>query len=380
MILFTVIAKKIVKARHRLAREENESGNTPMHLSVLWNKLDVIRVLLEHDRSLGYLINSKSNYPLLVSAAFRGNVAVTQEILNYCPDAPCCRQDGWTMLHEAIYTGHEEFTEFILKTPQLHNLINMRDINGETALHIAVKKCNPKVVHALLAHRAIDITVVSKLGDAPEGSLNDAAKRAKTLNWNEVLAMMKKANPQALTLLFSQEAKKEITYRSNEEIKSLTSTYTNNTSLVAILIATITFAAAFTLPGGYSNDSGSEGLPILVKKAAFKAFIISDTLAMCSSLAVAFICILTRWEDLEFLLYYRFYTKKLMWFAYGATTVAFATGLYTVMKSPVLWLAILICIVSTGSPFLAYLLAKWPILKLQCQLYPAFNSYLLDMV
>jgi hypothetical protein len=31
--------------------------------------------------------------------------------------------------------------------------------------------------------------------------------------------------------------------------------FTGNTSLVAILIATITFAAAFTLPGGYSTDT-----------------------------------------------------------------------------------------------------------------------------
>ena len=66
----------------------------------------------------------------------------------------------------------------------------------------------------------------------------------------------------------------------------------------------------------------------MAKKLAFQAFLISDTLAMCSSLAVAFICIIARWEDLEFLLYYRSFTKKLMWFAYVATTTAFATGLY----------------------------------------------------
>ncbi|KAJ4765351.1 Ankyrin repeat family protein [Rhynchospora pubera] len=96
--------------------------------------------------------------------------------------------------------------------------------------------------------------------------------------------MMKKASPTALTFISSQAAKKEITAKSIEEIKSLTQTYTSNTSLIAILISTITFAAAFTLPGGYSNDLGSEGLPIMAKKIAFKVFLISDTLAMCSVL------------------------------------------------------------------------------------------------
>ena len=67
----------------------------------------------------------------------------------------------------------------------------------------------------------------------------------------------------------------------------------------------------------------------MARKIAFKAFLISNALAMCSSLAVAFICVIARLEDLEFLLYYRSFTKKLMWFAFMATTTAFATGLYT---------------------------------------------------
>ncbi|KAJ4794719.1 Ankyrin repeat family protein [Rhynchospora pubera] len=281
------IAKDIVMARPSLAREENESGNTPMHLCVLWNKLDVIRVLLQYDPSFGYLINSHTNAPLLVSAAFRGNIDVAKEILKYCPDAPYCRQDGWTMLHEAICQGHEAFVEFILETPdQRHNLINRKDIQGETALHIAVTKCNPKVVRSLMAHKAIlDLTVVSKRGDAPESSLmSDTMKLAKTLDRNDVMKIM--------------------------EILDY------------------------------------EGLA---------------------------------WEDRKFLLHYRSLTEKLMWFAYMATTVAFATGLYTVLKPRITWLAILICLLPIV-PFLTYLLGKWPIWKLRWRLGSAYKSDLLDLL
>jgi len=102
---------------------------------------------------------------------------------------------------------------------------------------------------------------------------------------------MLKADPQIETSIYNllKEAKDKVTEISKKDIKSLTQTYTGNTSLVAILIATITFAAAFTLPGGYSTDAGAEGLPMMARKAAFQAFLISDTLAMCSSLAVAFL-------------------------------------------------------------------------------------------
>jgi hypothetical protein len=173
-----------------------------------------------------------------------------------------------------------------------------------------------------------------------------------------------------------------VTNLSRKDIKSLTQTYTGNTSIVAILIATITFAAAFTLPGGYITDAGNEGLPIMARKIAFKAFLISNALAMCSSLAVAFICIIARWEDLEFLLYYRTFTKKLMWFAFMATTTAFTTGLYTVLAPQLPWLAVAICIVTSLLPILTKLLGEWPILRLRFRLGlgQVFKSELLDML
>jgi hypothetical protein len=98
---------------------------------------------------------------------------------------------------------------------------------------------------------------------------------------------MLNADPQDALSSFNlqKEVKDKVTDLSRKDIKSLTQTYTQNTSLVAILIvliATITFAAAFTLPGGYITDSGNEGLPIMSRKFAFKAFLISDALSLQS--------------------------------------------------------------------------------------------------
>jgi hypothetical protein len=199
---------------------------------------------------------------------------------------------------------------------------------------------------------------------------------------NEICMLMLKADPKDKGEIHNlyKAVKDDVTEKSRSEIRSLTQTYTSNTSLVAILIATITFAAAFTLPGGYSNDSGSEGLPIMARKLAFQAFLISDTLAMCSSLSVAFICIIARWEDLEFLVYYRSFTKKLMWFAYMATTTAFATGLYTVLAPRLLWLAIAVCIVSFSLPIFTKLVGEWPVLRLKILIGRRLKSEFPDIV
>ena len=49
--------------------------------------------------------------------------------------------------------------------------------------------------------------------------------------------------------------------------------------VIAMLIATVTFAAAFTMPGGYN----SQGLVTSSAKPAFKAFVIFDTIAFLLS-------------------------------------------------------------------------------------------------
>ena len=49
--------------------------------------------------------------------------------------------------------------------------------------------------------------------------------------------------------------------------------------VIAMLVATVTFAAAFTMPGGYN----SQGLATLSAKPAFKAFVIFDTIGFLFS-------------------------------------------------------------------------------------------------
>ncbi|XBI33529.1 hypothetical protein VPH35_056837 [Triticum aestivum] len=344
------LAKRIVETRPGLAKEADNNGCTPLSSAVYRGLVDVLRVLLEHDCSLGYDV----------------------------PSNDAC----WTSLHVAVYEDQVEFTEFILRTPQLRKLINMRDSNGKTALHLAVEKCNPKMVVALLSHDDIDTTVLDNEGVTAAWVLAHVIDHAKTLNWNEVSMLMVRADPQDAKTLYNlhTHTKHKATLESRKEAKSLTQTYTSNTSLVAILITTVTFAAAFTLPGGYSNDAGSEGLPIMSRKLSFQAFLISDVLAMCCSFAVAFICIIARWGDYEFLIYYISATKKLMWFAYVATTTAFSTGLYTVLAPRLHWLAIAICVMVALLPIFTKLLGEWPVLKLRFRLGKTFNSDLLDMV
>jgi len=173
-----------VETRPALALTEDKIRKaTPLHQAVLWDKVDVLRVILEHDRSLGYVVSSKGT-PLLVSAAYRGNVGVARELLKHCPDAPFAKTNGWTCLHQAVWNGQLEFVDFVLGLPQFGRfLINMRDQDGDTALHLAVQKSNPKMVAALLLHRDIDVRVLNDNGNEAIWKLWNVTKDSKTLNW-----------------------------------------------------------------------------------------------------------------------------------------------------------------------------------------------------
>ena len=71
-----------------------------------------------------------------------------------------------------------------------------------------------------------------------------------------------------------------------DEIMAFTKRLGETHLIGAVLVATVSCAAGFTLPGGY-NDS--DGMPKLTKQVAFKAFIVTDTLAMMVSIVGFFL-------------------------------------------------------------------------------------------
>ncbi|XP_060192872.1 uncharacterized protein LOC132622304 [Lycium barbarum] len=114
----------------------------------------------------------------------------------------------------------------------------------------------------------------------------------------------------------------------------------NSCMIVATLIATMVFAAGFTVPGG---NNGDNGIPILLKLNAFAVFVISDALALFGSIVsiIMFLSILTsRYAEDDFLVSL---PAKLL---FGLTTlfvsivsmlVAFAATFFLVYSNHVAW-------------------------------------------
>ncbi|OVA05328.1 PGG domain [Macleaya cordata] len=138
-----------------------------------------------------------------------------------------------------------------------------------------------------------------------------------------------------------------------------------NHMVVAALVATVTFAAGFTLPGGYNSDGPNKGMAVLKVKPAFMVFIVFDTIAMLLSTFALFIIFWSnfirndRQAKLETLtLVTLFCTIS----AIVAMVIAFVTGTYVVLSdSP--GLAIPLCILGCSffplCVFLVRTIFKW---------------------
>ena len=136
-----------------------------------------------------------------------------------------------------------------------------------------------------------------------------------------------------------------------EEGKNWMKDTSNSCMLVATLIATIAFAAAITVPGGKHQD---KGIPIFLSDNTFMVFVVSDALALFSSMAslLMFLTILNaRFAEEDFVIAL---PEKLiiglacLFLAIVNTMVAFGAALSMLLKERLKWapipIALLACV------------------------------------
>lgn len=71
---------------------------------------------------------------------------------------------GQNILHVAAASGKLNVIKYILETPRLKSLINERDKDGNTPLHLATKHWHPKLVSALTWDNEVDLRLVNNDG------------------------------------------------------------------------------------------------------------------------------------------------------------------------------------------------------------------------
>lgn len=359
------VLKELLQAFPALAMTTNSVNATALDTAATQGHVDIVNLLLETDANLAKIAKNNGK-TVLHSAARMGHVEVVRSLLNKDPGIGL-RTDkkGQTALHMASKGQNAEIVVALLKPDA--SIIHIEDNKGNRPLHVAARKGNITIVQTLLSVEGIDINAVNK-------SRETAFAIAEKMNNEELVNILKEAGgvtakDQAHPPNSAKQLKQtvsDIRHDVQSQFKQTRQTKMqvqkikkrleklhigglnnaiNSNTVVAVLIATVAFAAIFTVPGNFVEDMSaappgmSLGQAYVASNLAFIVFLVFDALALFISLAVVVVqtsLIVVEQKAKKRMV---FVMNKLMWLACLFISVAFIALTFVVVGHDDWWLA-----------------------------------------
>ncbi|KAJ6724325.1 PROTEIN PHOSPHATASE 1 REGULATORY SUBUNIT [Salix viminalis] len=184
-----------------------------------------------------------------------GHANVIKRIIHSCPDSrELLDLNGRSVLHFAVLSGEMNVVRCVLEIAELQCLVNQADNGGNTPLHLAAIERQTRILRWLIWDERVDHRARNENGQSVFDIDESIRETCFTYRCNIITCMWRKL-PSVSNLI---TGKKNPPCADQEAIARI-QTYKqmgNTLLLVATLIATVTFAAAFTMPGGFNNDRG----------------------------------------------------------------------------------------------------------------------------
>ncbi|KAJ6297291.1 hypothetical protein OIU78_022930 [Salix suchowensis] len=278
-----VTVRKLLEKEETLAKTTDENGWSPLHYAAYfscWIDISEMKALLQCDASAAYIAETtEKKRTTLHIAAIQGHVDMMKEIVSRCP--ACCDlvdNRGWNALHYAVASQSNNAFKKCLRIPELERLKTEKDDKGNTPFHlIATLTHNQKEWRAVYPNeKSIGIYGLNKqklsIANICSGDFGEIQKEIVE-SLEDVGSGLFGYGP-FICRIEKDKIKEEAWNKAREPHL-----------VVVALIATVTFAATFTLPGGYKT----EGTAILAKNRAFIMFLIFDAISMALSTSAIFI-------------------------------------------------------------------------------------------
>lgn len=357
------VLKELLRFFPSLVMTTDTTNSTALHTAAAQGHIDVVNLLLDIDSNLAKIARNNGK-TVLHTAARMGRLDVVKSLLEKDPSIGF-RTDrkGQTALHMAVKGQNVEIvTELIKPDP---SVLGLEDNKGNTALHIATRKGRNQIVQCLISTEGIDVNATNSAGETPL----DIAEKFGT---PELVAILKEVGavhskdqgkPQSAAKQLKQtvsdikhdvqsqlQQTRQTGFRVRKIAKKVKKLHIeglnnaiNSATVVAVLIATVAFAAIFTVPGQYVEEK-TEGFSLgeahIANNAAFIIFFLCDSVALFISLAVVVVqtsVVVIEEKSKKQLM---FVINKLMWLACLSISIAFISLTYIVVGSHERWLAV----------------------------------------
>ncbi|KAL3509398.1 hypothetical protein ACH5RR_028799 [Cinchona calisaya] len=366
--------------------DRTHKNKSPVHAAILGKSTDVLKLLWKKDQtsfsqicengmnSLHYAANigytqgadfllkkfhhfaywgDKQGFFPIHTASCQGYIEIIQMMLQQRPDTrDLLTLQGQNVLHIAAKSGKCKAFESLLKMPELEKLKNEKDENGNTPLHVATISGHPKVVSSLIWDEHVSLELENNDGltalDIAEEQMNTyPASFQKRLTWMALRLIGAPRTPRTKFLKTVKCMLEEQSKTENDRDK------VNVILLVATLVATVTFTAGFTMPGGYKNSDPDQGIANMLAKVKFHIFVICNTLAMYNATIVAVTLLWAQLGDQNSMQVALKLALPLLGIALTMMSLAFMAGVYLAV-SKLSWLANFVWFL--GSSFIVLLM------------------------
>lgn len=273
-----------------LATELDSHGSSPLHLASVNGYGEIVNKLLSVNTDMCLVRDEDGRTPLHL-AVMKGRVHVIRELVRTRPEAIQYKLDrGETLLHTCVKHNRLEALKLLLDFEGVHDFINVKDGEGNTILHMATALKQMETIKYLLNGTGVEVNAVNenvftaldiiehtprdlKSMQIHEELRNNGASRARDIpdqvhftesarKWSVGVEVNRKAQARSPSSGGEPPLKKHGDWL-DKKYDSL--------MVTATVIATMSFQAGLSPPGGGQKEAGGYRLFFLYNTVSFLA-------------------------------------------------------------------------------------------------------------